>query len=96
MLKWENATADYMRRTGNRVMYRVTPGYQGNSLLCDGVLMEARSVEDSGLSFCVFVYNEQHGVSISHETGEAKLNGSSRTDTYILPSRNAFSCYGRI
>ena len=96
MLKWENATADYMRRTGNRVMYRVTPVYQGNSLLCEGVLMEARSVGDSGLSFCVFVYNEQHGVSISHETGEAKLNGSSRANTYILPSKNAFSCYGRI
>lgn len=96
MLKWENATADYMRRTGNRVMYRVTPVYQGNSLLCDGVLMEARSVGDSGLSFCVFVYNEQHGVSISHATGEAKLNGGSLADTYILPSKNAFSCYGRI
>ena len=96
MLKWENATADYMRRTGNRVMYRVTPVYQGNSLLCEGVLMEARSVGDSGLSFCVFVYNEQHGVSISHGTGTAKLAGSVRANTYILPYRNVFLCYGCI
>lgn len=93
MLKWENATADYMRRTGNRVMYRVTPVYEGDELLCRGVLMEARSVEDSGLSFCVFVYNEQHGVSISHETGTAKLAGNVRADTYILLYENALLPY---
>lgn len=74
MLKWENETADYMRETGNHVMYRVTPVYQGSSLLCEGVLMEARSVEDGRLSFCVFIYNEQHGVKINHQTGEARLS----------------------
>ena len=56
----------------NHVMYRVTPIFNEDDLLCQGVLMEGYSVEDKGegCKFCVFVYNVQPGVVIDYKTGE--------------------------
>lgn len=45
---FEDMTADYIEETGNHVLYRVTPVFEGNNLLATGVLMEAMSVEDDG------------------------------------------------
>lgn len=61
MLPFENLTADYVKETGNHVMYRVTPVFEGDNLVASGVLMEAESVEDQGegVLFCVYVYNVQ-------------------------------------
>ena len=75
MLPFENMVADYIKETGNHVLYRVTPIYTGDNLVADGVEMEARSVEDDGDGICyhVFVYNEQPGVAIDHATGESHL-----------------------
>ena len=75
MLPFENMVADYIKETGNHVLYRVTPIYTGDNLVADGVEMEARSVEDDGdgISYHVFVYNEQPGVAIDHATGESHL-----------------------
>lgn len=75
MLPFENMVADYVKETGNHVMYRVTPMFDGNNLLASGVLMEAKSVEDNGdgILFCVFVYNVQDGIVINYATGESSL-----------------------
>lgn len=74
MLPFENQVADYVRRTGNHVLYRVTPIFQGENLVAEGVLMEAYSVEDQGkgVEFCVFVYNVQPGIEIDYKTGESR------------------------
>ena len=73
MLPWENKTADYIKSTGNHVMYRVTPIFEGSNLLASGVLMEGKSVEDNGagLSFCVYCYNVQPGITIDYATGDS-------------------------
>lgn len=75
MLPFENMVADYIKETGNHVMYRVTPIFEGDELVARGVLMEAKSVEDNGagILFCVYVYNNQPGVEIDYLTGESKL-----------------------
>lgn len=75
MQPFENRVAGYVRRTGERVLMRVTPIYAGDDLVATGVLMEACSVADSGksLCFCVFVYNVQPGVSIDYATGDSNL-----------------------
>lgn len=75
MLPFEISVADYVERTGNHVLYRVTPVFSGSNLVADGVIMEAYSVEDegAGISFCVYVYNVQPGVKIDYETGESWL-----------------------
>lgn len=78
MLPFENMVADYVKETNNHVMYRVTPIYNGNNLVADGVLMEAMSVEDEGdgVLFNVFCYNVQPGVVIDYATGETHLDVS--------------------
>ena len=75
MLPFENEVADYVRRTGNHVLYRVTPVFEGENLVADGVLMEAYSVEDDGkgVRFCVFVFNVQPGIEINYKTGESRV-----------------------
>ena len=71
MLPFENLTADYIKETGNHVLYRVTPVFEGENLVASGVLMEAESVEDAGdgVEYCVYVYNVQPGVEIDYATG---------------------------
>lgn len=78
MLPFENMVADYVKETGNHVMYRVTPLFDGDNLVADGVLMEAKSVEDNGadILFNVFCYNVQPGISIDYATGESELDDS--------------------
>lgn len=83
MLPFENMVADYVKETGNHVMYRVTPLYKGNNLLANGVQMEAYSVEDDGDGICfnVFVYNVQPQITIDYATGKSHLSNSSSTVT---------------
>ena len=38
MLPFENMVDEYIEKTGNNVMYRVTPVFKGNNLVADGVL----------------------------------------------------------
>lgn len=75
MLPYENQVADYVHDTGNHVLYRVTPVYEGDNLVASGVEIEASSVEDKGksLSFHVYCYNVQPGVTIDYATGDSAL-----------------------
>ena len=75
MLPFENMIADYVEETGNHVLYRVTPIFEGSNLLASGVLMEAMSVEDEGdgILFCVYAYNVQPGVNINYSDGASSL-----------------------
>ena len=74
MLPFENQIADYIKETGNHVMFRVTPIYEGDNLVASGVLMEAWSVEDNGDGICfnVYAYNVQPDVIIDYATGETR------------------------
>lgn len=73
MLYYEELVGDYVRSTGNHVLYRVTPLFAANDLVARGVQMEAKSVEDNGetIQFNVFVYNVEPGVAIDYVTGES-------------------------
>lgn len=75
MLPFENTVADYVEETGNHVLYRVTPIFQGTELVARGVQIEALSVEDGGEGVCfnVYVYNSQPGVVIDYATGDSWL-----------------------
>ena len=83
---YEEKISDYLHRTSNHVLYRVTPVYEGDNLLAKGVQLEAYSVEDSGktVSFNVFAYNVQPGVIIDYATGE-----SERDPDYVTPEQAA-------
>lgn len=89
MLPFENMVADYVEETGNHVLYRVTPIYNQENLVADGVLMEAQSVENGELAFCVYCYNVQPGIEIDYHTGDSKSSETeqpSKTseDLYVL------------
>ena len=72
MLPWENLIAAYIKTTGNHVRYECTPVFVDDELVCRGVLMQASSVEDDNLEFCVFCYNVQPGIIIDYATGESQ------------------------
>ncbi|MBE6592389.1 MAG: hypothetical protein E7642_00160 [Ruminococcaceae bacterium] len=76
MVDFENMIADYVKETGNHVMYRVTPMFYENELVARGVHMEAYSVEDNGegISFNVYAYNVQPGITIDYKTGKNWLS----------------------
>ncbi len=75
MLPFENKVAEYIQKTNNHVIYRVTPVFKESNLLADGVIIEAFSVEDNGKGICfnVFCYNAQPGISINYATGESTI-----------------------
>ena len=88
MLPFENEVADYVESTGNHVLYRVTPIFDGDNLVASGVQMEAESVEDkgAGVSFNVYVYNVQPGVLIDYATGDSEADPG-----YVVPGENTSS-----
>ncbi len=89
MLPFEDMTADYIKETGNHVMYRVTPIFIGEELLARGVMMEGYSVEDEGdgICFCVFAYNSQPSIEINYADGTSSQKETAEqanVQTYIL------------
>lgn len=75
MLKFENQVAEYIRKTSNHVLYRVTPIFKGDNLVASAIQIEAKSVEDNGkgIEFNVYIYNIQDGIYIDYKTGDSKL-----------------------
>lgn len=71
MLPWENLVADYIQETGDAVMYRVTPIFDGNNLVASGVQMEAESLGSDEICFNIFVFNVQPGINIDYSNGNS-------------------------
>lgn len=95
MLPFEDMVADYVKETGGRVLYRVTPIYDGDDLVASGVRMEGLSLEDQGESVCfdVYAYNVQPGVRINYADGSSALDvqespSGGGTTLYILNKRS--------
>lgn len=81
MLPFENQVAEYVRKTGNHVLYRVTPVFRKDNLVAQGALMEAWSLEDDGkIHFNVYTYNIQPGVAINYADGSSHAVGEAVSD----------------
>ena len=95
MLPFENMVDDYIEKTNNHVIYRVTPIFEGDNLLCKGVKMEAHSVEDGGkgISFNVFCYNAQPSIKINYKTGESYLMATTTAGTTNKSEDNKDATY---
>ena len=96
MLPFENMVADYIKETGSHVMYRVTPVFNGDDLVAQGVQMEAYSVEDDGDGICfnVFCYNVQPGVTIDYADGTNYLSDKdAQTDSSSTSTDTASAHY---
>lgn len=77
MLPFEEQILNYIHDTGNHVLYRVTPMYNEEELVCRGVRLEAQSIEDHGKTLCfhVYCYNLQPHVQIDYATGRNQASG---------------------
>ena len=75
MNEYEMKVGNYIRKTKNHVLYRVTPVFDNDNLVAKGVQMEACSVEDNceGIKFNIFIYNVQDGIEIDYSTGDSKV-----------------------
>ena len=75
MKQFEDKVYKYLEENKkNHVLYRVTPFFEGNNKLANGVNIEAYSIEDNGkLHFNVYVYNVQDGIIIDYATGESEI-----------------------
>ncbi len=91
MEPFENMTADYIKESGNHVLYRVTPIFEGNNLVASGVLMEGRSVEDggAGVLFCVYCYNVQSGITIDYATGDSSESADAGNSAQVRTNQAA-------
>ena len=69
MLPIENRVRTYISRTGDHVLYRVTPSYQGAELLPRAVEIAIYSIESNGLRMTAYCYNIQPGYVIDYATG---------------------------
>ena len=97
----EAMVLDYIERTGNHVLYRVTPVFEGDELVARGVQIEALSMEDGGqgVSLNVFLRNIQPGVAIDYATGnnwadEAATAGSWSTESTSAAGLSASASAG--
>lgn len=73
MLAIENTIAAYIQRTAHRVLYRVTPDYEGAELVPRGVQIEAQSIEDAEICLNVYCFNVQPGVAIDYRNGLSRI-----------------------
>ena len=78
MIEYENKVANWIKDKNKQgkdyhVLYRVTPIYDGENKLVNGVEIEAKSVEEDGISFNKYIYNVQDNFEINYSTGKAKL-----------------------
>ena len=78
MLGFENMVADYVKETGNHVMYRVTPCFYNEELVARGVTIEAVSVEDDGRGICFYIY------AYNNQPGIENDQSATQIDVYIL------------
>lgn len=86
MKSFEDQVQDYIKETGNHVLYRVTPVFEGTNKVASGVVMEAWSVEDNGEGICfnVYVKNVQDGIYIDYSNGHTCIEGEQDVyDPYI-------------
>lgn len=74
MWQFEETVLYYLKENpDNHVLYRVTPLFEADNLVANGVLMEAYSVEDNGAGVCfnVYCYNVSPGIVIDYATGDS-------------------------
>lgn len=88
----ENHVVDYIRQSGNHVLYRVTPLFEGDELVARALRMEARSVEDdgAGISLCVRCRNVQPGVRIDYGTGVSRRAKAGEEDVGAAPATTGY------
>jgi len=73
MTAYENPVASYLKsHPSDYIRYQVQPVFRGNELVARGVHMQAKSVNNPGVSYNVYIFNIQAGVKINYTTGTSQ------------------------
>ena len=90
MTQFEDMVRDAVKEDDLHEMYRITPMFYENELVARGVIMEAYSVEDNGetVSFNVYVYNVQPGITIDYATGNNWLETDDKSEAFGFNPNN--------
>ena len=77
MLRHEMDVKEYLERSkDNYVRYRITPIFKDDELLARGVQMEAQSINSSDITFNVYIFNIQDGVTLDYTDGSNRISKS--------------------
>lgn len=87
MKPFEEMVTNYIRESGNHVLYRATPIYIRDNSVASGVQLEAYSVEDAGkgISFNVYCYNIQPGIELNYTNGSSTVSDMLFENDSALP-----------
>ena len=72
MLPFEEEVRDYIKNTNHHVLYEAIPVYKEDELIARGLILQAASIEDETIRFCVYIYNVQPGVTIDYQNGTSR------------------------
>lgn len=75
-------------KAGKKVIYQVTPVFNGNDLMAKGVQLQAIST-DKTLNFNVFIYNVQPGIKFNYADGTSTIDNSMQVPA--LPDSPTFN-----
>lgn len=82
MLSFEMDLKYYLEEDSNRyVRYRVTPIFRGDELLARGVQLEAQSIGSNAVSYNMYIFNIQDGVTLNYADGSSKIDSNDQSDT---------------
>ncbi|WP_407659081.1 DNA/RNA non-specific endonuclease [Lactiplantibacillus brownii] len=74
MVTYENQVADYLKANPkNYVRYQVTPVFKDNELLARGVQMRGQSVGSDAVSFNIYIFNVQAGMTLNYNDGTSRV-----------------------
>lgn len=81
MLRFEMDVKTYLEQNPqNYVRYRVTPIFRENELLARGVEMEAQSISSDAITFHVYIFNVQQGVTLNYADGSSVVSNEFLSD----------------
>jgi len=74
MVTYENQVAEYLKADPKHyVRYQVTPIFKDNDLLARGVQMRGQSIGDDTVSFNIYIFNVQAGMTLNYGDGTSRV-----------------------
>lgn len=92
MLSFEMDLKYYLEGDSDRyVRYRVTPIFRGDELLARGVQLEAQSIGSNAVSYNMYIFNIQDGVTLNYADGSSEIDSNDQSDTGELKTETPAS-----
>ena len=95
MLPFEEEVRDYIKNTNHHVLYEAIPVYKEDELVARGLILQAVSIEDETIRFCVYIYNVQPGVTIDYQNGTSRKAKEGEPTYGIKEAKDPFGYHNK-